>query len=390
MKKLSCFLLLLSFVLTPLLFPCTIFAQENIRSKESSVLRNTEVINNDYFAAGERVTLSGIVNGDAYLAGGKVFVDGTVNGDLLIAGGTATIRGKILHNLRIVGGNITIDSTDIGGNVTVASGNVLFSNAAKIAGSLVAASGNTEVYAPIGKGITFAGGNVILGNTVNGNIVGAVGSLDILPGARINGNVDYWSQDNAKIAKEASISGKILAHLTPKGTQETAERGKAFISGFTKTIRIVSLISSIIIGLLLLYLVPIFMESTVETILKQPGKNFLIGLIAMFAFPLLAVILFATIIGIPLSVLILMAFFVLMYIGKIVVMFTVGQKVLGYTDYKLSNTWTFLVGAIVFFLLTWIPFIGTLIGIIGALIGFGSVLAAKANYYQLLRNKKLI
>lgn len=390
MKKLSCILVLLALILTPLLFPCPIFAQENIASDEVVILRQNQIISSDYFAAGERVTLSGVVNGDAYLGGGKIFVDGTVNGDLLIAGGTATIRGKILHNVRIIGGDVTFTSADIGGNVTVVGGNAQFSDGARIAGSLVAVGGNMEIFSPVGKGATLAGGSFTVGNSIGGDIVGAVGSLDILSGAKIRGDVNYWSQNNATIAKDASISGKIAAHIQPKETKPIEQTGKAIVSGFTKTVRIISLLSSIFIGLLLLYLVPFYMENAAKNIKEHPGKNFLIGLIGVFTLPLLAIFLFVTIIGIPLSILLLMAFFVLMFIGKIVVMFAVGQKVLRYTDHKLSNTWTFIIGALVFFLATWIPFIGWFIGVIGALIGFGSLLFSKYSYYHLLREKKLI
>src|SRR3989304_8346367 len=74
----------------------------------SMVLARNEVVNKDYFAAGDTVTISGIVNGDAYLAGGSVLIDGTINGDLLVAGGTIQIQGPVKNDVRAAGGMITL------------------------------------------------------------------------------------------------------------------------------------------------------------------------------------------------------------------------------------------------------------------------------------------
>src|SRR5687767_13900949 len=79
-----------------------VYAEEN--SIPNVYLSKGEIINHDYFAAGNTVNLSGTVNGDAYIAGGNVTVDGTVNGDLLAAGGNVTILGKVTGNVRTAGG----------------------------------------------------------------------------------------------------------------------------------------------------------------------------------------------------------------------------------------------------------------------------------------------
>src|SRR3989344_7344771 len=129
-KKLIVLLFIPLFVFTPVAL-----AQENLRSGEVSILEKVEVINKDYFSAGERVVLSGSVNGDAYLAGGNILVDGNIDGDLLVAGGNVNISGVIKGDVRAAGGSVEISGA-VGGNVTAVAGNIRVGKGAEVLGSL--------------------------------------------------------------------------------------------------------------------------------------------------------------------------------------------------------------------------------------------------------------
>lgn len=106
-------------------------------SQKSVILQRNQVVNNDYFASGDTVTISGTVNGDAYIAGGTVIVDGVIDGDLLVAGGIVIISGTVTNDVRAVGGDITVGGK-VGRNVTIVGGSALITDTAQINGSLVA------------------------------------------------------------------------------------------------------------------------------------------------------------------------------------------------------------------------------------------------------------
>ena len=62
-----------------LIFPLSIFAQTNDPTRGKTViLSKDQIIDHDYFAAGDTVTIDGTVNGDAYVAGGQVNINGVI------------------------------------------------------------------------------------------------------------------------------------------------------------------------------------------------------------------------------------------------------------------------------------------------------------------------
>ena len=116
MKKIG---ILFSTLLLFLLVPVVVFAQKDVAiTGDRVVLSAEEVIDHDYFAAGEIVEIYGTVNGDVYVAGGQLIINGTINGDLLAAGGQMSIDSTVPQNARIAGGQISVDG-NIGRNLTI-------------------------------------------------------------------------------------------------------------------------------------------------------------------------------------------------------------------------------------------------------------------------------
>ena len=178
------------------------------------MLEKNTIVNHDYFAAGDSITVSGTVNGDAYVAGGTVTMNGTINGDLFVAGGTVNISGNILHDLRAAGGTINI-SAPIPGNITVAGGNVNVAKDARIGGSILAGAGTLELLSPVGRGMNVGAGTLTIGNRVNGDVTAGAGTLSMLPDATVTGNLNYWSKNDATLGTGATVSGLLVRHEPP-------------------------------------------------------------------------------------------------------------------------------------------------------------------------------
>src|SRR3990170_1195991 len=245
LKKL--FGILIAFLILPLI-TTGVYAAKNLQRSETVLVPKGEVVEGDYFAAGERVTIAGTVNGDAYVAGGNVIVEGEINGDLIAAGGTVNVRGKVAQDVRIAGGQVAV-SGDVGGNVTLVGGSLEVSDFAKIAGSLVSAGGNLSVFAPIGKGATIGVGAATFGNTVNGDVTAGVGELTLTPNAKVAGHLNYWSENDAQIQQGAEISGKTVHNYPQK--KEREESAKA-LGGLLGIFKIASFLAALIIGAILI------------------------------------------------------------------------------------------------------------------------------------------
>lgn len=352
-------------------------------------LGSTETVNKDYFAFGNRVEISGTVNGDVYAAAGTVFVDGKVNGDLLVAGGTVTINGTVTQDVRVGTGNLTVTGK-IGGNLTVGGGNVEVTNSAEIAGSILAGAGNLNLSGKVGKSIKVGAGSLRIDSSIGGDVEASVGSLALASKAVVGGNVTYWSDKDAFVDIAAKVTGQTVKKVPPQESRIPPLRLVAFLEGVKTILRIISFVSTLVLGLLLLKLLPKFLETTKDNINKKPLASFVTGLVGLFAWPVVAVLLLITIVGLPLGLIALVGYTIAVWISKIFVINWLGAKIFEQTTKKTSPYWAYIVGIIVFYLIGWLPILGGIETVLALIFGLGTLLLTKKDIYFAARSKNII
>ncbi|MBI2022331.1 hypothetical protein HYS97_00560 [Candidatus Daviesbacteria bacterium] len=395
MKKIYAAILLLLFLL---LTPFFVLAQEDFTFDQNLIPRQRDevvtlpqdqIIDKDYFATGDVVEISGTVNGDVYAAGKEVLIDGIVNGDVLVAGGTVSISGKVAEDVRVAGGQVNI-SGEIGKNLTVGAGSVEVSSDALLSGNLVAGAGNVNILAPVQKDVKVGAGNLVLANTVGGDVEAGVGKIRLSPKARIEGNLIYWSDDVATIARDATVSGRITHNVTPeyKGPKP-GDLAKVLIS-LAAFFKFVSLVSTLVIGLLLIYLFPGFIRTSAQTISKSPWVSLGVGLLVLILVPISFVVLLMTVVAVPLAFILLLLYFAAVFIARIYSIYWIGEYVSSRFDRKVNMGWTFVGGLAVYYLVSLIPVIGEITGFLVLLFGLGASAIAKRNLYLSFRKKNLI
>ena len=351
------------------------------------VLPPGETVNEDFFAAGNSITLSGTVNGDAYLAGGNILVDGTINGSLLAFGGTINVTGNVTEGIRVIAGQLIV-SGQVGGNMTVVGGTANLTSGANINGSLVALAGSVSVFAPLGRGISAGVGQMTIASTVGGNIFAYVGQLILTPNARVAGNLTYWSDMQAQIQEGAQVIGTTTRNVPPaREPREPVDRARiqAALTRAAFIVRLVDFVSALVIGLLLIYVSPFFTQRTVETIRKEPWKSLGVGLLALIVTPIIVFILMALIVGIPLALVLLAIYLISLYISRIFVVLLVGELILK----NVARAWALVLGLVLYEVITLIPFLGPLVVFFVFLFGLGAILLAGRNYYRQLQAKNL-
>lgn len=385
MKKYFIAVLIFFTAFASLLSP--VLAQE-LAQQDKVTLEKNQTINQDYFTAGETVTILGTVNGDTYVAGGNILIEGTINGDLLVAGGAVQIRGTVNGNVRAVGGNMTI-SGNIAKNVTVMGGNISVSEGAVITGSLTIAGGNVEVFAPVGRGITAGAGNLYVGESVGGNITAGVGMLTLGSNAKVTGNLNYWSEEDMVSNDGATVSGIITRNEYQKYVADKEMFAKA-VSGALFTIKLVEIIALLLLGSVLIKLAPNYTKKTVDIIQTNPWKSLFVGLITSIVLPVLIVLAFISLIGIPVAVMGIFIIMLLFVFAKIFASLFIGGVLLSMVNKSVNVYASLAVGLLVLFVLFFIPVIGWLAGCVLMLMGLGGMIVMKKNFYTLLRSKNLI
>jgi len=352
-----------------------VFAQSNFSRGKQTILQKSETVDENYFAAGETVQISGTVNGDVYVAGGSVLVDGVINGDLLAVGGTLQIGGKITGSVRVAGGQISI-SADVGRNVTAAGGQISFDDSAKLSGSVTAAGANIEVKAQVPGSLEAGGGNLLINAKVGKNVNFAGSNLQLGSEADINGNVTYLSENTALVADGAKVKGETKQNLPPKEFKEAREAGKKSAPAFFRFWMMAGFFSALVIGLLLAKFAPGFTQKTADNIKSRFLSNLGAGFIAVVVIPIAALILFITMLGIPLGFILLTLYFLMLYFAKFFAAVFVGQVITKRATAKKSLYLDVLVGLVIYYLLGFVPILGWIAQTVFVLASVGALLSS--------------
>jgi cytoskeletal protein CcmA (bactofilin family) len=348
-----------------------------------------QVVDRDHFAAGPLVEISGTVNGDLYAAGGQVLIDGRVNGDVLVAGGRVMLAGSVAQNVRVAGGHVSLGGT-VGRNVTVFGGNVELTPAAVVTGSLVAAGGNIHLAAPVGGGAEIAAGSLILSNRVGGDVEAAVGSLRISSKADIKGRVVYLSQREASVDPGARIEGRLVRRSTPALPRPSPAKAFAVLAGVGLVIMAVSFVSTLVLGLLSLRFLPRYHQAAVSTLRERPWISLGVGFVAAVVTPVVTAILFATVLGIPLALILMAAYPIVLYWGRIFTLHRLGDAICHLFRASPRPGWVFVLGVVVYYLLALIPVIGWVVMLGAVLSGLGAELIARKDVYIAAREQEIL
>lgn len=137
--------------------------------------------------------------------------------------------------------------------------------------------------------------------------------------------------------------------------------------------QIARLVSALLVGLALLWLVPGFREISVKggiEGLKTAG----IGLVTLVSVPTIAVLFAITLVGLPFSVMALCAWILCIYLAKIVVGVFVGRLMLSGTKYLENDTLVLLAGIGVIIVAINLPYIGGFLSFVLTLVGIGLII----------------
>jgi len=378
--------LLTALVLLPLIFIGTVYAKDKDVPK-NVVLARGEVINSDYFVQGDNVTITGTVNGDVYAFGGKLVVDGLVNGDLIAAGGIVEISGNVNEDVRVGAGQINVYG-NIGGSLTAGSGNVFVDDDATIGESVVIGAGSARLDGPIGRGATIGSGDVSINNRINGSVVAGVGQLTVGDKAELAGGLNYWSENEANISPNAKIGGEVTRHI-PENKFGNDATQKA-VDGISGIFSFIAFASSLVLGLLILRLAPVFSQNVIETFKKSAAFSIFFGFIYLVLLPFALIILAITVVGIPLAIITFLATIISLMFVKVFVSVYIGEFVQKKLKLKSSAYWALFIGLVLYTIFTNVPVVGWMFAVAAYLGGLGAVVLTKKQYYHNFRAKKLI
>lgn len=330
----------------------------------------SDTVAGDFVTAAGNVELGSNVEGDVYTAGGNVAIRREVNGEVLALGGNVALLSNVRDDLYAAGGSVQLDG-EIGGDVKAAGGHLSLSPEANIEGRASLVGASIEVRGRIGKSLKAMGDVIRLGGEIRGDVDLTAREVEILPGAKIQGKLRYRSPQPAQIDPTAIIEGGV-SYLPMEIERGAATAGK--VAGILGVV--LALAGLALLGGLLLALFPNFVQAASRTLGSEPGKSLVLGFALLVSLPVAVLLLFVTVIGIPIGLAVLLLYPLALLLGYLAVAFYAGDKGLtllrrGRASASARFT-AFLFALILLALLTGIPLVGGLIAFLSVLSGLGA------------------
>ena len=251
----------------------------------------------DTYTAGRRIEIRQPVQGDLVVAGSMVRVNEAVAGDVIAAGSRVEILGPVGDDARLAGTSVELAGS-VAGHAVIAGTDVRVTADAPVADWMWAAGTRVQLDGDIGGELQVSGTAVELNGRVGGDVDMTGGRLVIGDSAVVEGNLTWRSRDEIVISDSAVVRGEIIKAPPPESPlydPDDAEQG-----GFGWLFATLSLLLT---AGALRALFPVAAIDWSARASAHPLMSFIVGLAVFATAPLVAVLLFATVIGWPLGLL---------------------------------------------------------------------------------------
>jgi cytoskeletal protein CcmA (bactofilin family) len=313
---------LLALLLLTLTAPASAF---DGRSGENIVIGSDEVIDDDLYVSAGTFVLDGTVNGDLIAAGQTITINGKVDGDVMAAGQTIVVHGEVTGAIRMAGSVLLVDeAASIGGDIIAAGYSLETREGSAIGQDLVFAGGQLLLAGDVARNLQAATGAFELHGTVGGNVNADVGEanagyagppptlfmppssvsiptvapgLTIVESAKIEGNLGYTQSEDLAIPAGV-VAGKVTRSqpATNRAAPPQATTSDRIVSWGVNILR--ASVTLILIGLLLLWLFPSFVQGLSLKVQSAAWPSLGWGLVAYAGFFLAVLLILAgTILG---------------------------------------------------------------------------------------------
>lgn len=264
------------------------------------------------------------------------------------------------------GNNITVGSGQSVGNILAFGCNVEVQQGGTVNGSIADFGGNVQIAGTVNGSIATFGGNVLLTETamVNGQVATMGGNYSSAPGAVVRGRTS-----TPPIAPIPPIPP------TPP-VQGFINRQLNF--GFDILGGIITALAFAALGALVVIFAPNATKRVSSAVQAKPLNTAGVGCLTLIVFPILAILLVITLIGIPIAFLLGVVTWAAWIFGGIAIGLLAGEKILGALKVKdVLPVIAVMLGIVLLMLIGQIPILGWLVSCVLGLIGLGAVVMTR-------------
>ncbi len=361
------------------------------------------VYNDDVFISGARIKFNSKVIGDLFSLSYEMVQTDTVTGNFMALAYSVQNLGPVLGSYRVCARNMSCNA-DVGRNVLLYGQEINVGPASHIGRDANLAGGSVVFQGDCAGNLFVSAQAAVISGRVGGNLNFQGDSLTINPNTVIEGNVDYNSPSRAMIAPGAVVNGQVTWKKSETEKPQENRQGN-FWTALTWIISlrgyfIISTIFSVVIIALSLIPFPGWVVLIFLWIILAVSGNVLIlltkskaiatekilesrlfpsmglGFIIFFITPVVAMILFFTILAAPLAPLLLMLFGIAAFAGAIFSSLFVGRSICGLFGQGAANTPGYLcytIGMTIIVALSFIPIAGYILVLMAVMAGLGGL-----------------
>jgi cytoskeletal protein CcmA (bactofilin family) len=332
------------------------------------LLRIDGTVRGDVYAVAQHITIAGIVEGDVIALAQQVVVDGQVFGDVRAAGATVDVNGVVARNVSGAAQRVTIGS---GG---------------RVGGSVASAAETLSVSGDVGGALASVGEDVILQGRIGRRAELATERITLGPSASIGGDLTYHSERPIEL-RPGAVSGQINfrpIERPQRPVRVQRNQWQQFGGAVGNFLSLTWLTGSALVGLAMLRLFPRFVARYLDALERNVAASLGVGAIALVGTLPLAILLAITIVGLPAAAVLAGGWFTGLFVGWLLLAVAVGGVLIGLVRRGQPRrlAWSFLLGLVVLYLATRVPFVGPFVGGLGMTLGLGALVIALYRTWQ--------
>lgn len=356
----------LIFSLIVVCLPAVVWAQN---STENVFIPKEQTITYNFIKTGDTIDISGTLNKDAYVLAETVVVDGVIEGDLIGVAETLTINGTVKGNLRFVAGKIMIKG-EVGKNFTGAAESITVLG--KVGQDIMVGVNKFDLQAEHQGDINLFGVSAKLNQKVGGNLflhIDPKGSVEFSEGLNIGGNLEYSPTRKTMV----NFDSLQIAGQTKQLSQQVSVDWRKTFDYLYLFSRLFYFFGLLVLAMVMLRFMKKITMLLAATVNKDPLKCFNHGFWWLILVPIVSLLLFFTMIGMPLGLIAMGLYAIAFYSVKVFVALAIGSLILKEDVKKGKLFWPMILGVFIVVVAISLPFVGFLVNLIISTAGFGAL-----------------
>ncbi len=349
-----------------LTLPQPVAAADVEHGKPSYTLPAGQEVKTDLIVTADRTRIDGDVDGDLIAFSSSLTVNGHVKGDIIAFGAEVRVNGPVDGNVRVWGQSFNLGSA-VAKNVMAWTGQAEFDEKSTVGGTLMMFSGATELNGRIAGDLLAYVGDLTIGGSLGHDVTVRGGKINIGPSAVVVGQTKFTGDHEPEVSPTAKLGSPIQFTLLKHGPNYSRPRyywHQVMYWG-----------ASFVLGLTILLIAPGFFFDT-EQMCKKIAPAIGFGALFLFATPIAALIVCATIVGLSVGIPVLLFYGVALYAAKIFVGAWLGEKLLGAGVGIGPALGRLAIGLAILRILHMLPYAGFWFGLLTVMWGIGAMVLA--------------